>query len=136
MQRTPFRLFANEARRCIRIAGARVASLLRIGTGGTLHDDGLRGVVTLVFGGDQLFWRGSGLDPLGERREDVMLRVYHGCRQPLSTAEPIRSFAAANAAMLDAGQKEETCGALQLVLTSGRLGERLVEGDRCERIDD
>ena len=127
-----FRLFANEARRCIRIAGARIARLLRIGASRTLHDDGLRRVVALVFGGDQLLWRGSGLDPLGERREDVMLRVDHRRRQPLSAADRIRSFAAANAAMLDARQKEEPRGALQLVRSTLSLGERLVEGDRAQ----
>ena len=97
---------------------------------------GLRRVVALVFGGDQLLWRGSGLDPLGERREDVMIRIDLRRRPPLSTAEPIRSFAAAQAAVLDAGQKEEARRALQLVRSTLSLGERLIEGDRRKWIDD
>src|SRR5277367_1412703 len=122
-----FRLFAGEARRCVRVAGARIARTLRIGAGGALHDDRLRGVVTLEFGGDQLLWRSSGLDPLGEGREDFMLRVHLRRRQPMFAADRIWPFAAAQAAMLDAGQKEEAGGPLQLVLTSLSLGERLVE---------
>ena len=109
---------------------------LRIGTGGTLHDDGLRGVVTLVFGGDQLLRRGPRLDPVGQRRKDVMLRVHLRRRQPVFAADRIRPFAAARTAMLDARQKEEARRALLLAPASRRLGERLVEGDRCERIDD
>src|ERR1700678_206626 len=131
-----FRLFANEARGRVRVARARVARPLRIGASGTLHDDRFRRVVTLVFGGDEFLWRGSGLDPLGERREYIMIRIHHRRRPPLSTAEPIRSFAAATAAMLDARQKKKAGGLLERVRTGMSFGERLVEGDRRKWIDD
>ena len=98
MRRPPSRLFANEARRCIRIAGARVARPFRIGAGGALHDDGLRGVVTLKFRGDQLLWRGSGLDPLGQGREDVMVRIDHVRRQSMFAADRVWPFASSSIA--------------------------------------
>src|SRR3984885_13148998 len=129
-------LFANEARRGIRVAGARKARLFRIRAGRTLRDDGLRWVVVLVFAGDQLLWRRSGLHPLGKRCEDVVIRIDHRRRPPLSAAEPIRSFAAANAAVLDARQKEKAGGVLERVRTGMSFGERLIESDRGKRVDD
>jgi hypothetical protein len=82
----------REAGGLVSAALARIAGECRIWP---LHRDAFSRVIVLIFRGHDLRRSHTILDPVRERRHDIVCRILRGCRQAKRTTEGVRTNAAA-----------------------------------------